>query len=163
MKDKTVEFHIAPMTMEHYDAVYQLWRRIDGLGLRSLDDSREGIRRFLARNPGLSVVALSDHGREGDGQSAVIGSILCGEDGRRGCLYHVCVDKSCRRSGVGSAMVERCLRSLRESGVNKVNLIAFADNDLGNSFWRSEKWTRRDDFNYYDMTLNEENTTSFVR
>ena len=68
---------IRTMTMEDYNGVYELWTKIRGFGLRSVDDSREGVARFLRRNPTTSVVAVED-GR-------VVGSILCGHDGRRGC------------------------------------------------------------------------------
>ncbi len=79
---------IRTMTMEDYDGVYALWTKIRGFGLRSVDDSREGIERFLKRNPATSVVAVED--------GKVVGSILCGHDGRRGCLYHGCVDEDYR-------------------------------------------------------------------
>ena len=69
---------IRTMTIEDYDEVYSLWTKIRGFGLRSVDDSREGIARFLKRNPTTSVVAVED--------GKVVGSILCGHDGRRGCL-----------------------------------------------------------------------------
>ncbi|MGN0308107.1 MAG: GNAT family N-acetyltransferase, partial [Lachnospiraceae bacterium] len=75
---------IRKMTIEDYDAVYALWKRIKGFAMRSLDDSREGVERFLKRNPDTSVVALNKDGK-------VVGAILCGHDGRRGCFYHVCV------------------------------------------------------------------------
>ena len=79
---------VRAMTIEDYDEVYALWRKIRGFGLRSVDDSREGVARFLSRNPETSVVARED-GR-------IVGAILCGHDGRRGCLYHVCVDPGYR-------------------------------------------------------------------
>ena len=87
------------MTIDDYDGVYALWTKIRGFGLRSVDDSREGVERFLKRNPTTSVVAVED--------GKVVGSILCGHDGRRGCLYHVCVDEDYRRRGIGRAMVGR--------------------------------------------------------
>ena len=74
---------IRAMTIEDYDEVRSLWMTIKGFGIRSVDDSREGVEAFLKRNPGLSVVAVED-GR-------VAGSILCGHEGTRGCRYHVCV------------------------------------------------------------------------
>ena len=49
---------IRTMTMEDYEGVYALWTKIRGFGLRSVDDSREGIERFLRRNPTTSVVAV---------------------------------------------------------------------------------------------------------
>ena len=79
------------MTMEDYDGVRELWMKIKGFGIRSIDDSREGVERFLKRNPTTSVVAIED--------GKIVGSILCGHDGRRGCLYHVCVDEAYRMRG----------------------------------------------------------------
>ena len=99
---------IRVMKMEDYDQVYALWSRIHGFGLRSVDDSREGIRRFLERNPTTSVVA------EEDGR--IVGAILCGHDGRRGCLYHVCVDEGYRMRGIGKAMVVAAMEALNLKG-----------------------------------------------
>ncbi len=144
---------IREMRPEDYDGVYALWMTIKGFGIRSVDDSREGIARFLRRNPTTSVVALL-----GD---KVIGGILCGHDGRRGCLYHVCVAKEYRRQGIGKAMVVRAMNALKSEHINKVSLIAFTKNDIGNAFWKTIGWTKREDLNYYDFTLNEENIVKF--
>ena len=89
-------------------------------------------------------------------------SILCGHDGRRGCLYHVCVRKGYRRRGVGKAMVVACMEALKAEEINKVSLIAFTKNDIGNAFWKQMGWTKRQDLNYYDFTLNEANITAFI-
>lgn len=141
------------MTIEDYDEVYALWKKIKGFGLRSIDDSREGVERFLKRNPTTSVVA------EQDGK--IVGGILCGHDGRRGCFYHVCVDEQYRRHGIGKTMVVFAMEALRREQINKVSLIAFTRNDIGNAFWNTIGWTRRLDLNYYDFTLNEANITAF--
>ena len=141
------------MPIEDYDEVYHLWKKIRGFGIRSVDDSREGIARFLRRNPTTSVVAVED-GR-------IVGSILCGHDGRRGCFYHVCVEEAYRRHGIGKAMVVRAMEALKAEEINKVCLIAFTQNDIGNAFWNRIGWTRRLDLNYYDFTLNEANITAF--
>ena len=45
------------MKIEDYDAVYALWLSCRGMGLNDLDDSREGIERFLKRNPDTCFVA----------------------------------------------------------------------------------------------------------
>ena len=139
------------MTIEDYEGVYALWKKIKGFGIRSIDDSKEGVARFLKRNPTTSVVA------EKDGR--IVGSILCGHDGRRVCLYHVCVDD--RRHGIGKRMVVFAMKALKEEKINKVSLIAFTENDIGNAFWNTIGWTERLDLNYYDFTLNEENITAF--
>lgn len=142
------------MTAEDYDEVYALWKKISGFGIRSVDDSREGIERFLLRNPSTSVVAVEDR--------HIVGAILCGHDGRRGCLYHVCVDPEYRMRGIGKAMVVFAMEALKKEKINKVSLIAFTKNDIGNAFWKEIGWTKREDLNYYDFTLNEENITAFI-
>lgn len=150
-----MEAVIRSMTIEDYPAVKALWQSIRGFGIRSIDDSKEGVGRFLARNPGISVVA------EQDGE--IVGAILCGHDGRRGCLYHVCVRKECRRQGIGKSMVVFCMEALKKEQINKVSLIAFTKNDVGNAFWKEIGWTKREDLNYYDFVLNEENITAFIQ
>ena len=144
---------IRAMTLEDYENVHALWMKIKGFAIRSIDDSKEGVERFLNRNPGISVVA------EEDGK--IVGAILCGHDGRRGCMYHVCVDPEYRLKGIGKSMVVFAMEALRKEKINKVSLIAFTKNDVGNAFWKEIGWTGRKDLNYYDFTLNEENITAF--
>lgn len=146
---------IREMKIEDYDNVFALWKTIKGFGIRSVDDSKEGIERFLKWNPGLSVVA--------EEEGKIVGAILCGSDGRRGCLYHVCVHKDYRRQGIGKTMVIWCMEKLKELQINKVSLIAFTQNDIGNAFWKEIGWTKREDLNYYDFTLNEKNITAFIQ
>ncbi len=145
--------NIRTMTAEDYDGVYALWMTIRGFAIRSIDDSRVGVERFLRRNPDTSVVA-EENGR-------IVGSILCGHDGRRGCLYHVCVHADYRMQGIGKRMVVFCMNALKREEISKVSLIAFTKNDVGNAFWNRIGWTRRLDLNYYDFTLNEANITAF--
>ena len=144
---------VRTMTIEDFDQVHALWMTISGFAIRSIDDSREGVERFLRRNPTTSVVA------EEDGK--IVGSILCGHDGRRGCMYHVCVHKDYRMRGIGKAVVVYPMNALKAEEISKVSLIAFTRNDIGNAFWNRIGWTRRLDLNYYDFTLNEKNITEF--
>lgn len=144
---------IRVMTIEDYGGVHALWMKIKGFGIRSIDDSREGVERFLKRNPTTSVVAVED--------GKIVGSILCGHDGRRGCLYHVCVDEAYRMRGIGKSMVVKAMEALKAEHINKVSLIAFTQNDIGNAFWKEIGWTKREDLNYYEFTLNEANITAF--
>ena len=155
MSSNYENFTLRTMQIEDYEGVYQLWMTIDGFGIRSIDDSEVGVARFLKRNPTTSVVA------EADGK--IVGSILCGHDGRRGCFYHVCVQKEYRKHGIGKAMAVFCMKALQEEQINKVSLIAFRSNQGGNQFWKKVGWTFREDLNYYDFTLNEENITKFNR
>lgn len=147
-------FQIRTMKMEDYEEVYALWESIRGFGVRSLDDSKEGVERFLKRNPTTSVVALMGN--------RIVGAILCGHDGRRGCFYHVCVHEDYRKRGIGKEMAVRCMKELQKEQINKVSLIAFKRNEIGNAFWESVGWTFREDLNYYDFILNEKNITRFI-
>lgn len=154
MSNNYENFTLRVMQIEDYENVYKLWMTIDGFGIRSIDDSKAGVARFLRRNPTTSVVA------EVDGK--IVGAILCGHDGRRGCFYHVCVHQDYRKHGIGKAMAVFCMKALQEEEINKVSLIAFQKNEGGNQFWRKVGWTFREDLNYYDFTLNEENITNFI-
>lgn len=138
---------IRVMTPADYDRVWALWMSCRNMGFNDLDDSREGVARFLARNPRTSFVA------EADGELA--GVILAGHDGRRGYIYHMAVAEAHRRRGVGAALAERCLDALRAEGIHKVALLAFRDNGPGNAFWERMGFTLREDVNYRNRALTE--------
>ncbi|MCR5527555.1 MAG: GNAT family N-acetyltransferase [Lachnospiraceae bacterium] len=142
------------MTIQDYQGVHDLWMSIKGFSIRSIDDSFEGVKKFIARNPATSIVA------ERDGE--IVGAILCGHDGRRATFYHVCVAEKYRMMGIGKAMVVMAMQALKKEKINKVALIAFTENDIGNAFWKGIGWTERKDLNYYDFTLNEMNIERFT-
>lgn len=147
-------FTVRTMTTEDYEGLYGLWMSIRGFAIRSIDDSQAGVERFLRRNPSTSVVAEDESG-------VIVGGILCGHDGRRGCFYHVCVHRDCRMRGIGKAMVVYAMNALKKEEISKVSLIAFTKNDIGNAFWNRIGWTKRQDLNYYDFVLNEKNIEAF--
>ena len=128
---------IRPMTADDYDEVAALWQSTEGIGLDEHVDTREGIAAYLARHPGLSFVALQE-GR-------IVGAALCGHDGRRGYLHHLAVVPTCRRQGIGRALVEACLFALASAGIPKCNIFLLADNELGKAFWKHNGWNERDD------------------
>ena len=134
------------MNIDDYEAAYALWIKC-GNGLNDTDDSREGIDKYLKRNPGTSFVAVID--------AKVVGVILCGHDGRRGIIQHACVSPDCRRMGIGTELVNLALTALKEEGINKVLLVAFKKNEKGNAFWESQGFTLRDDLNYRNKALAE--------
>ena len=144
---------VRTMELTDYDEVFSLWKKIKGFAMRSIDDSRSGVERFLRRNPTSSVVAVED--------GKIVGAILCGHDGRRGCMYHVCVDPQYRLRGIGKEMVVFAMQALQKEDISKISLIAFSQNDIGNAFWNKIGWTKRDDLNYYDFVLNNENIIAF--
>ena len=149
------EITLRAMLAEDYDKVRALWESIHGFAIRSIDDSRENIVRFLARNTGISVVA--------EQAGEIVGAILCGHDGRTATFYHVCVAESCRRNGIGKQMVVFCMNALIREQINTISLVAFTDNDVGNRFWNGIGWKMRSDVNQYEFKLNEKNVIAFNR
>lgn len=138
---------IREMQIEDYDAVYALWLSCTGMGLNNLDDSLEGIARFLHRNPGTCFVAEDDE--------RIVGCILAGNDGRRGYIYHTAVHPDNRNCRIGTALVERVVQVLKETGVNKVALVVFERNADGNAFWEKMGFTGREDLVYRNRTITD--------
>ena len=131
---------IRRMRPEDYDRALALWVTCDGVSLRSVEDSRTGIEGFLERNPKTCFVAESE--------DAVVGTVMAGNDGRRGYLYHVAVGAPYRHRGVGTDLVRRALRELRRAGIQKSALVVCGDNPEGNGFWEHIGFTTRDDLVY---------------
>lgn len=140
---------IRTFTMKDYDQVYALWIRTPGIGLRSIDDSKEGIEKFLQRNPNTNFIA-----EEG---GSIVGVALSGHDGRRGFLYHTCVAEGHRRRSVGRELVDQVVKTMRAENITKLALLCLKDNEKGNGFWSRLGWSRRSDVNYYSISINEEN------
>lgn len=136
---------IRKMVIEDYEEVYSLWLHTPGMGLNDKDDSKEGIHKYLLRNPNTCFVA-EDEGR-------IIGGILSGHDGRRGFIYHTAVLEEAQRQGVGSKLVDSALRSLKEEGIHKVALVVFKKNQKGNSFWEKRGFTKREDLIYRNYAI----------
>ena len=118
-------------SLDDYDAALQLWQRVEGLEIAEGDD-REGVAQFIARNPGLSRVAV-------DGM-AIIGVVMCGHDGRRGHIYHLAVDPAYRRYGLGKRLVQECLAGLRQAGVVRAIILVADYNQGGAEFWKRAGW-----------------------
>jgi len=140
---------VVEMKISNYEDIFILWTSTPGMGLRNLDDSKEGIDKFLRRNPTTNFIA------EEDGE--IVGSILCGHDGRRGYIYHTAVDMRYRGKGIGKNLVNSVINALKREGINKATLVVFTNNEVGNGFWRSMGWEKREDLNYYNLSFKNEN------
>ena len=146
-------WRIRPMQIEDYDNLYAMWVTC-GNGLNNVDDSREGIARYLARNPGTCFVAEVRESAA-DNTWAFAGAILCGHDGRRGFIQHMAILPEFRGHGIGSRLVQSALSALRKEQISKVALVAFKKNAIGNAFWEQQRFTVREDLNYRNLALVE--------
>lgn len=136
---------IRVMTISDYDKVYDLWLSCKGMGLNNLDDSKEGIEKFLKRNPDTCFVA--------EDEEKIIGVILTGNDGRRGYIYHTAVNPQYRKQGIGKQLVDSTISALKECGINKTALVVFESNETGNAFWEKIGFTKRSDLVYRNKTI----------
>lgn len=122
---------IREFTIEDYDAAADLWKRVEGVEIAE-GDSKEEVAQFLSRNPGLSRVAVED--------ARIIGVALCGQDGRRGHIYHLAVEPAFRGRRVGKRLVDECLEGLRRIGLKRAIILVANDNPIGRDFWLRRGW-----------------------
>lgn len=136
---------IRVMTIADYDGICDVWKDHDGIN--PVDDSLEGFTKYLKRNPTTSFVA-EDNGK-------IVGTILAGHDGRRGFFHHVVVMPEYRNQGIGRKIVGHAIESLEKEGINKVALVVFENNQLGNAFWEKIGFTAREDLIYRNKNIHD--------
>ena len=123
------------MTIDDYEKLFEMWQSTPNMGLRSLDDSKEGISFFLKRNPNTNFVAYDDN--------KLIGAILSGHDGRRGYIYHTVVLPEYRRQGIATNLVDMAVKALQEEGITRVCLNVMETNEQGKKFWIDRGWEKK--------------------
>ena len=138
---------IRKMHISDYKSVYNLWLSCKGMGLNDVDDSEKGISKFLERNPETCFVAVDN--------DEIIGVILCGNDGRRGYIYHTAVKPSERNKGIGTKLVDRAMKAFENIGITKVALVVFEKNETGNTFWEKKGFMSRKDLVYRNKQITE--------
>ena len=146
---KDMDFEIRTVTIEDYDALLELWNSTEQSrrALNPVDDSREGIEKYLKRNPDTCFAAVKD--------GKIIGVILTGHDGRRAIIHHMCVHPDCRRMGIAGKLVSAAEEALKKEGINKIFGLVFKDNDGANAFWEAQGYSLRTNLNYRNKSLNE--------
>ena len=142
-------FSTRPVTIEDYDELFALWNSTEQSrrALNPVDDSPEGIARYLKRNPKTCFAAVSE--------GKIIGVILAGHDGRRGIIHHMCVHSDFRRMGIASHLVSLTEEALQKEGIQKVFGLVFVDNDGANAFWEDQGYSLRTNLNYRNKSLNQ--------
>lgn len=143
-----MDYDIRKVTIEDYDQLLALWNSTEQSrrALNPVDDSREGIERYLKRNPDTCFAAVSD--------GKIIGVILTGHDGRRAIIHHMCVHPDHRRMGIAGRLVKEAEQALKKEGIQKIFGLVFKDNDTANAFWESQGYSLRTNLNYRNKSLN---------
>ena len=135
------------MKIKDYPRLYELWVNTPGMGLNSIDDTKEGFTRFLRRNPHTCFCYEED--------GMILGAIMAGNDGRRGYIYHTAVHPSCQRKGIGTMLLDEALKALGKEGISKAALVVFERNKVGNTFWQEMGFSQRKDIIYRNRSLKE--------
>jgi ribosomal protein S18 acetylase RimI-like enzyme len=139
---------IRKMTINDYNEIIKLWKSTDGVGLSGKDDSQKSIRLFLEKNPNICFVAENKN-------KEIIGTIMAGNDGRRGHIYHLMVKPEYRKNGLGQILREKTEKALKKEGIRKLFLVVFAKNKIGNKFWENNGYKTRKDLIYRDKKIKE--------
>ena len=143
------------MTIDDYEKLFEMWQSTPNMGLRSLDDSKEGISFFLKRNPNTNFVAYDDN--------KLIGAILSGHDGRRGYIYHTVVLPEYRRQGIATNLVDMAVKALQEEGITRVCLNVMETNEQGKKFWIDRGWEKKDFLGIYSKAIADKENLPLFR
>jgi ribosomal protein S18 acetylase RimI-like enzyme len=81
--------------------------------------------------------------------------IIVGNDGRRGYIYHTAVNPQYRKQGIAKNLVDTAMTALQKTGINKVALVVFDRNEIGNAFWEKMGFAVRSDLIYRNKALVE--------
>ncbi len=139
-----MEIKYEKLLSHHYNEVINLWLHTEGVGVGMGDDEEE-LAVFLVKNEDLCFVAKADE--------EIVGTILCGHDGRRGYVYHVAVDSDYRYLGIAKTLVDMSIKGLKEAGIGKCHLFVFKNNTSAQSFWSHNGWNERTDLFIMSKTI----------
>lgn len=139
-----MEYTYHPMIIDDYNEIYALWKSVPGIGL-SEADNRDNIAAYLLRNPGQSFVCKT--------KEQIVGTILCGNDGRRAYIHHTAVASEHRRQGIAAELVRLAMDIQKKSGLQKCHLFIFNENTLGKAFWREVGFAERQDIGMMSKNL----------
>ena len=130
-------YKIRKMVINDYNELITLWKNTDGIGINGYDDSKKAIKKFLERNPNTCFVMEYN-------KTEIIGTIMGGNDGRRGFIYHLMVKPEHRKNGIGKKLLEKTETSFGKAGLRRINLVVLKKNITGNKFWDENGYEIRD-------------------
>ena len=141
-------YKIRKMNIKDYSELINLWENTEGVGISGNDESKESIEIFLKKNPNTCFVAEINNGE-------IIGTIMGGNDGRRGHIYHLMVKPEYRKNGIAKKLLAKIEKCFEKEGIRKIFLVVFKDNNIGNNFWENNGYKIREDLNYRDKKIKD--------
>ena len=140
-------YKIKKMVIKDYIEITNLWKNTAGIVLHYLDDSKKSIKKFLEKNPKTCFVAQYNN--------EIIGTIMGGNDGRRGLIYHLLVKPDHRKNGIGKKLLEKAENGYKKEGIGKIYLLVLKDNIIGNKFWETNEYTFDEEANFRSKRIIE--------
>jgi ribosomal protein S18 acetylase RimI-like enzyme len=130
---------------QDYQQVVDLWSSMERGVHLGRSDTPEEIEKKLARDPDLFLVA--------ECENRIVGSVIGGFDGRRGMVYHLAVDGSFRKQGIGSRLMDEVEKRLRQKGCLKSYLLVVVDNQDVEAFYEKLGWQHMDKVHLFGKEL----------
>lgn len=121
-----MDFLYSFMRNEDFEEIYKFWSSIQGLNLNKADE-KESINTYLLHNPNQSYVCKLSN--------KIIGTIMCGNDGRRAFIYHLAVLPEYRRKGIATELVRLAIDMQKQLGIDKCAIFILNENVYGKNFW----------------------------
>lgn len=137
------DIKLSEMRIADYDDVISLWRSLSGMGLSGADEKGE-IEKFIVRNPKTSILAETE--------GKIVGTVLGGFDGRRGYIYHLAVERTLWKRGIGRMLMEELEKRFKRLGAQKVHLMIYVENDAV-GFYEGLGYVKRDDIEIMSKDL----------
>lgn len=117
--------------------VLALWEVAAENDSRPTDDAGM-LERLLARDAdALDLAVLDDR---------IVGTLISGWDGWRAHLYRLAVHPEARRRGIGTQLLARARNRLVVLGATRIDAMVLDGNDLGQTIWSAEGFTRQPDW-----------------
>ena len=116
---------IAPIADADIADVVALWQ---ACGLTRPWNDPEADIALARRGPNSAILI----GRDGD---AIAATVVVGHDGHRGWVYYVAVDPNHRNKGYGRVIMDAAEDWLRQTGIEKMQLMVRADNTAVQAFY----------------------------
>ena len=138
------EFNFIEMESSHFPLLKEFWENTDGIKL-TIGDTESELSNYHKRNKGMSFICMNG--------ADLIGTILCGHDGRRGFIYHLAVHKDFRNDNIAADLIEMSLDQLRAADIKRCMIMTDEINESGKSFWLKMDWRKRDDLKMFSIDL----------